>query len=61
MPNGDVVSCKFFPEFRMGNLRDGGAAGVWQSERFNDMRRTIETEGLMPVCSKCNLLYSRGV
>jgi radical SAM protein with 4Fe4S-binding SPASM domain len=59
MPNGDVVSCKFYPEFRMGNLREGTAA-AWQSERFREMRATIDREGLMPVCSKCNLLYTRG-
>jgi radical SAM protein with 4Fe4S-binding SPASM domain len=60
MPNGDVVSCKFYPEFRMGNLKEGTAA-AWQSERFREMRATVEETGLMPVCSKCNLLYSRGV
>jgi radical SAM protein with 4Fe4S-binding SPASM domain len=60
MPNGDVVSCKFFPEFKMGNVAEDGAAAVWHSERFQQMRGTIDREGLMPVCSKCNLLYSRG-
>jgi radical SAM protein with 4Fe4S-binding SPASM domain len=61
MPNGDVVSCKFFPEFRMGNLSEGGTVKIWGSERFNQLRTTIGREGLMPVCSKCNLLYTRGV
>jgi radical SAM protein with 4Fe4S-binding SPASM domain len=61
MPNGEVVSCKFFPEFRMGNLNGESTAKVWNSERFNHLRATILREGLMPVCSKCNLLYTRGV
>ena len=61
MPNGDVVSCKFFPEFRMGNLGEGGTRAVWHSDRFAELRETIEKNGLMPVCSKCNLLYTRGV
>ncbi len=59
-PNGDVVSCKFFPEFRMGNLKDEGLAGIWTGERFQQMRQTISQCGLMPVCAKCNLLYTRG-
>ena len=59
-PNGDVVSCKFFPEFRMGNLKDEGLAGVWTGERFQQVRQTISQCGLMPVCAKCNLLYTRG-
>ena len=61
MPNGDVVSCKFYPEFRMGNLNEEPTMTVWNSERFNQLRNTILREGLMPVCSKCNLLYTRGV
>jgi radical SAM protein with 4Fe4S-binding SPASM domain len=60
MPNGDVVSCKFFPEFKMGSLAEQGTREIWRNERFEGMRSTIEHEGLMPVCSKCNLLYSRG-
>jgi radical SAM protein with 4Fe4S-binding SPASM domain len=59
-PNGDVVSCKFFPEFRMGNLKDAGLAEIWTGERFKQVRQTISQCGLMPVCAKCNLLYTRG-
>ena len=59
-PNGDVVSCKFFPEFTVGNLRDASVDDVWHGERFDEVRRTVATCGLMPVCAKCNLLYTRG-
>jgi radical SAM protein with 4Fe4S-binding SPASM domain len=60
-PNGDVVSCKFFPEFRVGNLREADFASVWHGERFNQVRKTVATCGLMPACAKCNLLYTRGM
>ncbi|HEY0511091.1 MAG TPA: radical SAM protein [Thermoanaerobaculia bacterium] len=60
MPNGDVVSCKFFPEFAAGNLGREEVREVWHGSRFNILRDTID-QGLMPVCSKCNLLYSRGI
>ncbi len=59
-PNGDVISCKFFPEFRIGNLHQTDLTQVWHSPRFNEVRRTVASCGLMPVCAKCNLLYSRG-
>jgi radical SAM protein with 4Fe4S-binding SPASM domain len=59
-PNGDVVSCKFFPEFSVGNLHDQPVAEVWHGERYDRVRETVAECGLMPVCAKCNLLYTRG-
>jgi radical SAM protein with 4Fe4S-binding SPASM domain len=60
LPNGDVVSCKFFPESAVGNLHHEEAAAIWHGARFERLRRTIDRCGLMPVCAKCSLLYSRG-
>jgi radical SAM protein with 4Fe4S-binding SPASM domain len=59
-PNGDVVSCKFFPEFSVGNLHEQPVAEVWHGERYDRVRETIAGCGLMPVCAKCNVLYTRG-
>jgi radical SAM protein with 4Fe4S-binding SPASM domain len=59
-PNGDVVSCKFFPEFRVGNLHESDFAAIWQGARFDQVRETVARCGLMPACAKCNLLYTRG-
>jgi len=59
-PNGDVISCKSFPEFRVGNLHQQELAEVWHSPRFDQIRSTVASCGLMPVCAKCNLLYTRG-
>jgi radical SAM protein with 4Fe4S-binding SPASM domain len=59
-PNGEVVSCKFFPEFAVGNLAEAEVAEVWQGSRFDQVRETVSRCGLMPVCSKCSLLYTRG-
>ena len=60
-PDGSVVSCKFFPEFVMGNLSEKPLAAIWHGERFETLRKTHQSCGLMPVCAKCNLLYTRGV
>jgi len=59
-PNGDVVSCKFFPEFRVGNLHEADFEAIWQGARFDQVRATVSGCGLMPACAKCNLLYTRG-
>ena len=59
-PNGDVVTCKFFPEFAVGNLIEDEVADVWHGTAFDRVRETVATCGLMPVCAKCNLLYTRG-
>lgn len=61
LPSGQVVSCKFFPEFAVGDLNDAEVQDVWRGERFDQVRATIASCGLMPVCAKCNLLYTRGV
>lgn len=58
--DGRVSSCKFFPEFAIGNLHDEPMADIWLSERFRRVRGELREQGLMPVCSKCILLYLSG-
>jgi radical SAM protein with 4Fe4S-binding SPASM domain len=60
-PGGEVVSCKFFPEFSVGDLATESVQAVWHSDKFTKVRSAVDTCGLMPVCSKCSLLYSRGI
>ena len=59
--DGKVSSCKFFPEFVIGDLTTAGVAEVWHSEPFRRVRAVLGETGLMPVCSKCILLYLNGV
>ena len=59
-PTADVVACKFFPEFTVGNLEQSTLSEIWQGGRYNRIRETLACAGVMPVCSKCNLLYARG-
>jgi radical SAM protein with 4Fe4S-binding SPASM domain len=58
--DGRVSSCKFFPEFVVGDLHDAGALDLWRGERFRHVRQVLQGSGLMPVCSKCILLYLNG-
>ncbi|MEE1742631.1 radical SAM protein [Streptomyces sp. BE147] len=59
--DGNVSSCKFFPEFVVGNLYDTPVIDLWQSEKFRRVRSILAETGMMPVCSKCILLYLNGV
>jgi MoaA/NifB/PqqE/SkfB family radical SAM enzyme len=59
LPDGTVTACKLFPEFVVGDLRQADVAVVWHSPPFRRARELIH-QGLMPVCSKCVLLYLHG-
>lgn len=59
--DGKVSSCKFFPEFVIGDLTDQRPEEVWQGDAFRRVRSTLQQTSLMPVCSKCILLYLNGV
>ncbi|KAA0109640.1 radical SAM protein [Mycolicibacterium sp. P1-5] len=59
--DGNVSSCKFFPEFVVGNLYETDVLDLWQSPEFRKIRTILATNGMMPVCSKCILLYLNGV
>ena len=60
MPDGKVTVCKLFPEFEIGDLSSKSVPDVWNSPDFQKARELI-SRGLMPVCSKCVLLYLHGV
>jgi len=60
MPDGKITICKLFPEFEIGDLNKDSVYDVWNSKDFNRAREIISC-GLMPVCSKCILLYLHGV
>lgn len=59
LPDGMVTVCKLFPEFVIGDLHQEDVDVLWQKPRFRHARQVIH-QGLMPVCSKCVLLYLHG-
>jgi radical SAM protein with 4Fe4S-binding SPASM domain len=60
MPDGKVNPCKFFPEFSVGNLYEDSVADIFHGEDLRKQREVLAC-GLMPICSKCVLLYNNGV
>jgi radical SAM protein with 4Fe4S-binding SPASM domain len=55
-PDGKVSACKFFSEFRVGDLHSQNLSDIWQSPAYERIRATLG-RGLSPACSKCNVLY----
>lgn len=60
MPDGKVNPCKFFPEFSVGNLNEESVADIFHGEDLRKQREVLAC-GLMPICSKCVLLYNNGI
>ncbi len=56
LADGQVTTCQLFPEFSVGNLYEKSVIEVWKGENFSKARE-IFSKGLMPICSKCALLY----
>ena len=59
LPNGDVTTCKLFPELTIGSLATQSLEEVWRGANVTDARGTLAA-GLTPVCSKCTQLFQGG-
>ncbi|MBZ5497105.1 MAG: radical SAM protein [Acidobacteriia bacterium] len=51
--NGDVSPCRDYHDYVVGNVKTTTLSELWNSERYLAFRRSLATEGLMPVCSRC--------
>ncbi len=51
--NGDLSPCRDYHDYVVGNIKERTITELWNSERYKTFRRSLTTEGLMPVCSRC--------
>jgi radical SAM protein with 4Fe4S-binding SPASM domain len=51
--NGDLSPCRDYHDYVVGNIKDQTISELWNSEPYKKFRRSLATEGLMPVCSRC--------
>lgn len=51
--NGDLSPCRDYHDYVVGNIKEKTITELWNSERYRAFRRSLTTEGLMPVCSRC--------
>ncbi len=51
--NGDLSPCRDYHDYVVGNLKEATITELWNSQAYRDFRRSLATEGLMPVCTRC--------
>lgn len=60
LPNGDVSSCKHFPEFTVGNLMYSNVKELWNCKSLKKVRGIMKKDK-MSACYKCNNFYLHNV
>jgi len=55
MPNGDTVTCRDFPDFVTGNIKESSILEIYNSEKHRKFRRALRSceNGVFPICSRC--------
>ncbi len=53
LPNGDVATCRDYPDYVVANIRDHSLEEIFNHERYQRFRRALKEDGLFPICSRC--------
>lgn len=51
--NGDMSPCRDYHDYVVGNVKEATITELWNAPAYRAFRRSLSTEGLMPVCSRC--------
>jgi len=54
MPNGDVATCRDYPDYIAGNILDAPMEAIWNGDRYVAFRKALsENGGTFPICARC--------
>lgn len=55
MPNGDTVTCRDFPDFITGNIKESTIMDIYNGEKHRKFRQALRSceNGVFPICSRC--------
>jgi radical SAM protein with 4Fe4S-binding SPASM domain len=54
MPNGDVATCRDYPDYIAGNILDAPMEAIWNGDRYVTFRKALsENGGTFPICARC--------
>jgi radical SAM protein with 4Fe4S-binding SPASM domain len=55
MPNGDTVTCRDFPDFVTGNIKESSIMEIYNGEKHRKFRQALKScdNGVFPICSRC--------
>ena len=51
--NGDLSPCRDYHDYVIGNIKETSITDLWNSDAYRIFRKSVSTDGLMPVCSRC--------
>jgi radical SAM protein with 4Fe4S-binding SPASM domain len=51
--NGDLSPCRDYHDYVVGNVKEATVTDLWNAPAYRTFRKSLATEGLMPVCSRC--------
>jgi radical SAM protein with 4Fe4S-binding SPASM domain len=51
--NGDMSPCRDYHDYVVGNVKESTITELWNAPAYRRFRKSLSTEGLMPVCSRC--------
>lgn len=54
MPNGDVATCRDYPDYITGNIMGQKLSDIWNGEKYVRFRKALKNNGgTFPLCSRC--------
>ncbi|MFN8179350.1 MAG: radical SAM protein [bacterium] len=53
MPNGDIATCRDYPDYVCGNLQRNSLLDIWNNDRYRAFRNSLRDDGLLPICARC--------
>jgi radical SAM protein with 4Fe4S-binding SPASM domain len=53
LPNGDVATCRDYPDYVVGNIKEQSLSEIFNNGRYRRFRQALKEEGLFPICARC--------
>jgi radical SAM protein with 4Fe4S-binding SPASM domain len=53
MPNGDVATCRDYPDYVCGNIQKNPLLEIWNNDKYRRFRQSLKGDGLLPICARC--------
>jgi radical SAM protein with 4Fe4S-binding SPASM domain len=53
MPNGDVATCRDYPDYVCGNIQRESILDIWNNDKYRRFRNSLKEDGLLPICARC--------
>lgn len=51
--NGDMSPCRDYNDYVVGNVKTSTITELWNNDSYRCFRKSLKSDGLMPVCTRC--------